>query len=312
MYILSGVQPSEEATGGAWFSEGRLDIGLVDTISKVIEHYVSTQSWQLVNQELPDERALSPVQKRKAPNDGFDEHGEKRAKATKTNEGKHKAKDTKQTPPKSYQPFKAGHMSYPTLGDITRHILTLRVTPTILPQNAIAQLLQVMVYDDRLFKVYRRANDDEVPDDMVNDTMTMYRCFKTPNDLIEQHQLEKRKISAHDTVRKAAYRQQELEDLGPGGASEVPCMRCPVFDICGDGGPVNVVTCKYFDEWYINLAEADEEAGVGQGANENEENMHKQKDGELVLDKGKGRSRDHVPNNNHNLGPEVEIELEPS
>lgn len=305
MYILAGLEPSEEATGGAWFSEGRLDVGLVDTISQVIEHYVSTNSWQLVEQDLSEESAPSVGQKRKSPNDDFEDHGDKRAKAVKTNDGKHKVKDPKQSSSKSYQPHKAGHNSYPTLRDITRHILNIKVTATSLPQNAISQLLQVMVYDDRLFKMHRPPNDDETPDDLINNTVTMYRCFKTPTDLYEQHQLEKRKVSHHDSVRKAAYRQQELEDLGSGGASEVPCMRCPVFDICGDGGPVNVVTCKYFDQWYINLAQADNEDGDGQqGAKGTEKCKHKQ-------DKGKEKAKDQLLTVNGHPGPEVEVELDP-
>lgn len=297
MYILAGLEPSEEASGGAWFSEGRLDVGLVDTISKVVEHYVSTQSWQVVEPESDEDEPPSPGQKRKAPSAGFETNGDERAKAVKHNEGHAKAKVQKPAPQKSYRPFDAGWRSYPTLRDITSHIMKINVTPTVLPQNAIHQLLEVMVYDDRLFKMHRSPNDDEIPDDAVTNTVTMYRCFKTPNDLLEQHQLQKRKVSSHESVRKAAYRQQELEDIGQGGSSEVPCMQCPVFEICGDGGPVNVVTCQYFDQWYDNLAAADKEAGVGQrGAKEKEKMKNKEK-GHTV---------------NGDSGPIVDMEWEPS
>ncbi len=33
------------------------------------------------------------------------------------------------------------------------------------------------------------------------------------------------------------------------GLTEAPCGRCPVFDICEEGGPVNARTCEYFQEW---------------------------------------------------------------
>ena len=37
---------------------------------------------------------------------------------------------------------------------------------------------------------------------------------------------------------------------GPGnGLSEVPCGRCPVFNLCEVGGPVNAEECVYLDEW---------------------------------------------------------------
>ncbi|EXJ83644.1 hypothetical protein A1O1_07268 [Capronia coronata CBS 617.96] len=300
MYILAGLEPSEEASGGAWFSEGRLDIGLVDTISKVVEHYVSTQSWQVVEPEDEEDEPPLPGQKRKASVAGLDSPGDERVKAVKDNEGQHKAKGPKHAPQKSYRPFDAGWRSYPTLRDITNHIMKINVTPTILPQNAIKQLLEVMVYDDRLFKMHRSPNDDEIPDDPVSNIVTMYRSFKTPNDLLERHQLEKRKVSSHESVRKAALRQQELEDIGRGGTSEVPCMMCPVFEICGDGGPVNAVTCKYFDQWYVKLAEADKEAGVGQyNPKGKEKNQHKdrQETNQVV---------------NGNSGPRVDVDLEPS
>ncbi|OAP56293.1 hypothetical protein AYL99_09472 [Fonsecaea erecta] len=301
MYILAGMTPSEDATGGSWFSEGRLDIGLIDTISTVIEHFVSTQSWQEIK---PDDADDIPGQKRKRPNGGFEEHGDDRGKLTKTGEGQNnKAKLSKHQASfqKSYRPFGPGHKFYPTLQDITKHILNIKVTGSMLPQNAIAQLLQVMVYDGRLFKLHRPPHGNELPDDHIANTITMYRCFKTPHDITERLQLDKRKVSHHDDVRKAAYRQEELEKLGAGGSSEVPCMRCPSFDICGDGGPVNVVTCKYFDEWFERIEEADRWKG------ENEKAKEKAKD----RDKGKGRSKDkEYATVNGDRGPRVDIELE--
>lgn len=302
MYISAGLEPSEEATGGAWFSEGHLDVGLVDTISKVVEHYVSQHSWHRAEPDDADDQPILPGRKRKIPSAGFEGRGEERAKAAKTNEGQHKSRGSKQTPQK-YQPFAAGYTSYPTLRDITRNVLETKVTATVLPQNAIAQLLDVMVYDDRLFRVYRSPADDELPDNPSATRVTMYRCFKKPSDLVDEHVLEKHKVSSQEKIRKAACRQQELEDIGRGGTSEVPCMRCPVFDICGDGGPVNVVTCKYFDNWYGQLAEVDREMGVIQPsmmetANTKLKDATKRQDTPLTVDDDEG--------------PAMEVALEPS
>ena len=33
------------------------------------------------------------------------------------------------------------------------------------------------------------------------------------------------------------------------GFTEAPCGRCPVFEICEEGGPVNATTCEYFEDW---------------------------------------------------------------
>ena len=60
---------------------------------------------------------------------------------------------------------------------------------------------------------------------------------------------------------------------GPGnGLSEVPCGRCPVFNMCEVGGPVNAEECVYFDEWL---------GDVGEGADEDEvEDKDEDKDGD--------------------------------
>jgi len=33
------------------------------------------------------------------------------------------------------------------------------------------------------------------------------------------------------------------------GLTEVPCGRCPVFELCEEGGPVSPANCVYFDQW---------------------------------------------------------------
>lgn len=33
------------------------------------------------------------------------------------------------------------------------------------------------------------------------------------------------------------------------GLTEAPCGRCPVFDLCEEGGPVNARNCEYFQTW---------------------------------------------------------------
>ncbi|KEF56980.1 uncharacterized protein A1O9_07170 [Exophiala aquamarina CBS 119918] len=287
MWILAGLQPNEEATGGAWFTNGDLDTSLLQAVATVVEKYVSEQSWE----ELDPAECPTVNNKRKAPDGGFDDEPDSRSKSARLdNSHHHKGKPT--PPPKSYRPFHAGYTKYPTLTEISRHILQTKITGTILPQNAIAQLLDVMVYDNRLFKVSRKpdSGNDADPDDIEH--IVMYRSFKTPQDLNEENQLVGRASSHKYEVKKAAMRQQELEALGPGGTSEVPCMSCPVFDICDDGGPINVHTCKYFDQWYLVLAEADREVGVG---------VYAPKDKGKPRDKGKGKE---------NATIEVEIEAD--
>jgi DNA-directed RNA polymerase III subunit RPC6 len=300
MYISASLTPSEDATGGSWFSEGVLDQGLIGTISDVIEAHVSRSSWQEVTLDENEDTNLG--QKRKRPSDGFGEHGNDKVRLTNIIDGQNKVKPVKlHGPSKAYQPFDPGYTGYPTLRDITRFLLEAKVTASAIPQTAIAQLLQVMIYDDRLFTLSRTAQSSEIADDLNNNTVTMYRSFKTPLVLMEQRSFAKRKLNSDEKIRGSAYRHEELEALGPGGASEVPCMRCPVFDICGEGGPVNAVTCKYFAEWYDNLEQADKEKDV-------KEKKIKERD-KALADKGKGKAEE-LPIGDGDRGPSIEVELE--
>lgn len=263
MYIVSNLLPNEEATGGAWFSGSDLDTPLLNGIAAVVHLYIAEQSWQEVD---PIDHVSSPSNKRKAPADGFDDEGDSRSKAPRIDDSpnhkkKHSSKSSARA--RSYRPFDASYQKYPTLPDICSAILKSKVTGVVLPQNAIAQLLEVMFYDEKLYKVTRKATgmEDEDPDNVAD--IVMWRSYKTPAAVAHEMELTKRKLTDTGDSRRTALRQLELEEVGRGGATEVPCMKCPVFDICGDGGPISARTCKYFDEWYLKLADADREAGVG-------------------------------------------------
>jgi DNA-directed RNA polymerase III subunit RPC6 len=48
--------------------------------------------------------------------------------------------------------------------------------------------------------------------------------------------------TAYRAVRKA-------EGSSVNGFTESPCGRCPVFNLCKEGGPVSASNCKYFEDW---------------------------------------------------------------
>ncbi|KAI5302888.1 34-kDa subunit of RNA polymerase III (C), partial [Ascosphaera atra] len=49
MYMLAHLQPSEDVTGGAWFTDGVLDADFIRGLSSWIESWVSARSWWDVN-----------------------------------------------------------------------------------------------------------------------------------------------------------------------------------------------------------------------------------------------------------------------
>lgn len=53
------------------------------------------------------------------------------------------------------------------------------------------------------------------------------------------------------TVGGTAYKASRKVDP-TNGFTEAPCGRCPVFNLCREGGPVSASNCKYFEEWLNN------------------------------------------------------------
>lgn len=248
MYIRAGLTPSEEATGGTWFNEGRLDIGMIEAVTSAIEAYCSLQSWK----EVKEDDDVAPGLKRKRPDDGFDETA--KIKQKKLENGKIEAK---QRLIPEYVPVAPRYEGYPTLSKISQELMQKGITQLAIPNNAIQQVLDVMIYDGRLHRIQRDARTDEQPDDPDRNQIYMYRCFMTPAELGMRNKRQT-KIASHSSFYQRA---QEIEDIGRGGFSEVPCLDCPVFDICGDGGPVNVRTCIYLPEWMEKMENADAESG---------------------------------------------------
>jgi len=260
MFIKRGLKPNEEVTGGAWFTDGELDILMIDMVATVIEKLVGDKSW------VEERPTLSPgtaersarstsESKRKTPHDGFDK-GKSKQKVARAAEDSDagvlsisKPKPKPQAQPKSYVLHPPGYQGYPTLAEITNEINRKGLLQKgLLPQNAVSQLLEVMVYDDKLVKIVTTADVD-------SPSKTMFRTVKNPAQILAAAKLEQRLQSPDEDIRKAAVREKELEDIGEGGITEVPCLRCPVFDFCEEGGPVNPATCVYFDDWFQKLEE---------------------------------------------------------
>ena len=259
MYILSRLKPNEEATGGTWYTNDELDVALLDNVATTIEAYVSRRSWAEVT--IPPEPVSPHGQKRKAPTGGFDNKGKGKARSNSTtappdDRPRHKAK-----PRVEFHAHPPNHAGYPTVHDITKTLNDQRVVTTILPVNAISQLVEVMGLDAKLIKRHRppvpgNVAEEAEAEDADTGLVATYRHLTKPDELIKRFARANKAASGD----KRAAREIELEDIGLGGATEVPCLRCPVFDICEDGGPVNAKTCTYWDEFWAQMEKADREA----------------------------------------------------
>ena len=107
-------------------------------------------------------------------------------------------------------PMPAGYQGYPTLNELTLYVENGQYVSQTLTSNDIQQLLDILIFDDRIEKVF--AGADGV---------------------------------SYQALRKSLKDPDESATV----LSEAPCGRCPVFDLCEEGGPVAPSNCEYFNDW---------------------------------------------------------------
>lgn len=123
--MLAGLAPSEDVTGGAWFTDGVLDASFINGVAGFIEYTVSCKSWY----EVPSDRGRG-------------------AKRLKTMSGK---PDIKAEPTeKVFLPYPPGYDGYATVETITRAVNESPLTPVQLGAESIVQLLQMLCFDRKL------------------------------------------------------------------------------------------------------------------------------------------------------------------
>ncbi|PYI05683.1 DNA-directed RNA polymerase III subunit Rpc34 [Aspergillus sclerotiicarbonarius CBS 121057] len=176
MYMLANLAPSEDVTGGAWFTDGVLDENFINSVAGFIEYTVSRKSWY----EVPS-------------SDGA------RTKRIKTADGGMAVKQ--EGAPKEYLPFPAGYQGYPTVPMLTGAVNESGITPVRLGEESITQLLEMLCYDNKLValnngEVYKsvknpeevksqqarkpRGDDAGIDDRLVKNGMTEAPCGHCP------------------------------------------------------------------------------------------------------------------------------------
>lgn len=153
MYMLAGLAPSEDVTGGAWFTDGVLDANFINTVASYIEYTVSRKSWF----EVPTASADGP-----------------RSKRLKTSAaGGVPVKQ--EAPEKEFLSYPAGYRGYPTVPMITAAVNESGITPVRLGEESIAQLCEMLCYDNKLIAL---SNGE------------FYKSTKTP-EAVKQAQVRK-------------------------------------------------------------------------------------------------------------------------
>lgn len=238
VFMLFHLVPSEDVTGNSFFDAGDLDESFRDELLNLIVFWVRSQSW--AEGERKRHRRKSSNKKEMAPRedavvieDAVNEiavTGQKRKRPATDIEDlsvKPRYQRSHKFDPETdfaQLTYRAGTESYPTAEKI--HIFltssdAIKATKSAsLTVQEVQGCLDVLVWDDKLEKVWN-----------VEDGNWGYRTRRGV------------------TFRQPGQTFDIEEDAVGTGLTQAPCGRCPVFDVCRDGGPVNPQSCVYFDAW---------------------------------------------------------------
>ncbi|KAF7517516.1 hypothetical protein G7054_g13789 [Neopestalotiopsis clavispora] len=234
-YIKASIKPSDKATGGPWFADGDLDESFIEMLLAVTHNLIKTSGTYLSKRgEAPRSASSSPVLPKKVINGSQSEaalaaRGKKRAAddmATDENDpfGDSPTKARKKSSQPIRIPMPAGYKNYLTLTEITQQLAKSGVTKGMpLKESDIQQLVDVLMYENRIeeVKVGRKVG---------------YRTIRS---------------SKLNTTANAMTLEEDCLEPPSNGLTSAPCGRCPVFELCEEGGPVWAGGCEYFDQWLV-------------------------------------------------------------
>ncbi|KAM0511919.1 hypothetical protein ACHAPE_009384 [Trichoderma viride] len=238
MYIKASIRPSDRATGGPWYTDQDLDEAFIEDLQRVVFDFIKRQSSYHSTHGAAQARASAAAGSTQAPKKGVIKGGLSAA-ADAANKGKKRdasemeGKAAAAPKPVSSSrrepallPLPAGYTAYPTVRDIARLLSSSGITNnTILSEVDVKKLVDVLVWDN-LIEPVRIAGK------------IGYRVSRIAKQSVESW---------------AGREDPSGRDGGPelyiSPLAEVPCGRCPVFDLCEDGGPVGPSNCEYFKKW---------------------------------------------------------------
>ncbi|KAK2599950.1 34-kDa subunit of RNA polymerase III (C) [Conoideocrella luteorostrata] len=224
MFIKASIRPSNRATGGPWYTDQNLDEAFIEELQRVVFDVVKGSSGY---------KSTHGVARSQTPKKGVVKGGAEKGKKRDASEmSKPPAKAIKVAPgatPKREAvmlPLPAGYTGYSTVRDIARFLSRSGITSnTILSEEDVKKLVDVLVWDNLIepIKVAGKVG---------------YRVAR---------------VAKQSTQNWAGREDTTGRDGGPpphiSPYTEAPCGKCPVFDLCEEGGPVGPSNCEYFKRW---------------------------------------------------------------
>jgi DNA-directed RNA polymerase III subunit RPC6 len=210
MYILSSLRPSERATGGPWYTDGELDEEFITMVTSVVFAQISKRSFYKSSSAMLRKPTKTVTKGMTAT-----QAKAARDKALSPNASKEEdAEDERSVKRRKYEaqfPMPADYKDYPNVHELTAFVENAGITDITLTSNEIQQVLDIMCYDGKIEKIIGGSSEGV----------------------------------GYKAVRKTL---RDMDEIGS-VLNEAPCGRCPVFDLCQEGGPVAPSSCEYFKEW---------------------------------------------------------------
>ncbi|POR31669.1 Putative DNA-directed RNA polymerase III subunit rpc6 [Tolypocladium paradoxum] len=226
MFIKASIRPSDRATGGPWYTDQNLDEAFIEDLQRVVFDYVKRQSGYLSTHGGAGTRTLVP---KKGVLKGGVDKGKKRGAQEMSKPPSKAVKTSTTAAPRrepAFLPLPAGYTGYPTVRDIARLLSSSGITNnTILSEDDVKKLVDVLVWDNLIepIKIAGKLG---------------YRVAR---------------VAKQSTESWAGREDPTGRDGGPdpyvSPYTEAPCGRCPVFELCEEGGPVGPSNCEYFKRW---------------------------------------------------------------
>ncbi|KAI1384340.1 RNA polymerase Rpc34 [Hypoxylon trugodes] len=223
MWIKFNMQPSARATGGPWYTDQYLDEAFIDALQTVVVRIVKERGSYRSTGER-NGRSVSPVLPKKGVIRGGLSDAALKSKK-RTADAISRDETAPVLPPVSKVrgtvriPLPAGYTGYPTAEEITKELVRVaRGQP--LKVEHVQELIDILVWENRIEEI------------KVGDRVG-YRATR-----ISKQNADSAKLDSED-----------FWESRTNGLTTAPCGKCPVFELCEEGGPVWAGGCEYFDQW---------------------------------------------------------------
>ncbi|KAI2640993.1 RNA polymerase Rpc34 subunit [Xylaria nigripes] len=224
MWIKANIKPSSRATGGPWYTDQFLDEAFIEALQSVVMSFIKNRGSYLSKGER-SARSLSPMLPKKGVINGATSEAALKSKK-RTADAISKDDDLIAPVAKSRKairlPLPAGYTEYPTAEEITAGIQAAEVAKgQPLKQEHVQELINVLVWDNRVEEIRMGGRIG-------------YRAVR---------------IAKQNPSLYSKPGDEDFWEPRNNGLTTVPCGKCPVFDLCEQGGPVWAGGCEYFDQW---------------------------------------------------------------